>query len=104
MWLTPAQDRLFLDGASERRRFFDRLVFAAEPMHAAHVGAYERALRERTRLLADEALDRRWLTALEARLAEAGAWSLARALRRCRRSPRRSTGASTGPSHAPTWA
>ena len=31
LWLTPAQDRLFLDAASERRRFFDRLVFAAYP-------------------------------------------------------------------------
>src|SRR5262249_38684761 len=29
IWLTPAQDRLFLEGAAERRRFFDRLVFAA---------------------------------------------------------------------------
>jgi DNA replication and repair protein RecF len=73
LWLTPAQDRLFLEGAAERRRFFDRLVFAAEPIHAAHAGAYERALRERTRLLADEAPDPAWLTALEARMADAGA-------------------------------
>jgi len=48
IWLTPAQDRLFLDGASERRRFFDRLVFAAAPDHAANVAAYDRALRERS--------------------------------------------------------
>ena len=73
MWLTPAQDRLFLDGATERRRFLDRLVFASEPRHAAHVGAYERALRERTRLLADEVLDSDWLKAVEVRLASAGA-------------------------------
>jgi len=73
LWLTPAQDRLFLEGAAERRRFFDRLVFAAEPIHAAHAGAYERALRERSRLLADEAPDPAWLAALEARMAEAGA-------------------------------
>jgi DNA replication and repair protein RecF len=73
LWLTPAQDRLFLEGAADRRRFFDRLVFAAEPIHAAHAGAYERSLRERTRLLADDAPDPAWLTALEARMAEAGA-------------------------------
>jgi DNA replication and repair protein RecF len=73
LWLTPAQDRLFLEGSSERRRFFDRLVFAAEPIHAAHAGAYERALRERTRLLAEEIPDPVWLAALEARMAEAGA-------------------------------
>ena len=73
LWLTPAQDRLFLEGASERRRFFDRLVFAAEPIHAAHVGGYERVLRERTRLLAEDSGDPAWLTALEGRMAEAGA-------------------------------
>ena len=73
LWLTPEQDRLFLDPASDRRRFFDRLVFAAYPGHAANVLAYERALRERGRLLADESSDDAWLAALEARMAEAGA-------------------------------
>ena len=74
IWLTPAQDRLFLEAASERRRFFDRLVFAAEPIHAAHVSAYEKSMRERMRLLtAEEPADPSWLNALEARLAAAGA-------------------------------
>ncbi|HET9159288.1 MAG TPA: AAA family ATPase, partial [Caulobacteraceae bacterium] len=65
VWLTPQQDRLFLEGASERRRFFDRLVFAAEPGHAAHVAAYEKAMRERTLVLAEGPADPAWLTALE---------------------------------------
>ena len=72
VWLTPAQDRLFLEGAADRRRFFDRLVFAAEPQHAAHVSAYEKAQRERMRLLTDGPPDPAWLDALEARMAEAG--------------------------------
>jgi len=78
IWLTPAQDRLFLEAAAERRRFFDRLVFAGEPAHAAHANAYDKAQRERMRLLTDAfesgaPADPVWLTALEARLAEAGA-------------------------------
>jgi DNA replication and repair protein RecF len=73
IWLTPAQDRLFLEGASERRRFFDRLVFAAEPGHAVHASVYERAMRERSRLLAEPGPDPAWLTALEAQMAESGA-------------------------------
>ena len=75
IWLTPAQDRLFLEAAGDRRRFFDRLVFAAEPAHAAHAGAYDKAQRERMRLLTDEAQrpDPVWLSALEARMAQAGA-------------------------------
>lgn len=78
IWLTPAQDRLFLEAASERRKFFDRLVFAAEPSHASHANAYDKAQRERMRLLTDAfesgaPADQAWLTALEARLAESGA-------------------------------
>jgi DNA replication and repair protein RecF len=72
VWLTPAQDRLFLEGGTERRRFLDRLAFAAEPAHATAANAYDRALRERMRLLTDGPADPAWLDALEARLGEAG--------------------------------
>lgn len=73
VWLTPAQDRIFLEARSERLRFFDRLVFAADPGHAAAVSAYEKALRERLRLLVHGPQDPAWLEALEQRLCEAGA-------------------------------
>jgi DNA replication and repair protein RecF len=73
VWLTPQQDRLFLEGGTERRRFLDRLTFAAEPAHAGAAAAYEKALRERMRLLTDGPRDPAWLDALEARLGEAGA-------------------------------
>jgi DNA replication and repair protein RecF len=73
VWLTPAQDRLFLEARGERLRFFDRLAFAAEPTHATQVSVYEKALRERLRLLTDGPADPAWLNALEARLGESGA-------------------------------
>jgi DNA replication and repair protein RecF len=72
VWLTPQQDRLFLEGASERRRFLDRLTFAADPAHAAVAADYEKALRERLRLLTDGPNDPAWLDALEARASVAG--------------------------------
>jgi DNA replication and repair protein RecF len=72
LWLTPSMDRLFLDGASARRRFFDRLVFGFDPSHATRLGVYERSLRERARLLRDRQGDAVWLSALEARMAENG--------------------------------
>ena len=80
VWLTPAQDRLFQEGAGDRRRFFDRLVFAAEPGHATHANAYDKASRERMRLLTDGPADPVWLDALEGRMGQAGArMALARA-------------------------
>lgn len=66
LWLTPAMDRLFLEGASERRRFLDRLTLALIPDHAIHATRYEAAMRQRNRLLAtDGPVDPEWLTALE---------------------------------------
>lgn len=72
VWLTPAMDRLFLDSPSGRRKFLDRLVFAFDPAHAGRVNAYERALRERARLLRDRVSDDAWLSALETQMAERG--------------------------------
>jgi DNA replication and repair protein RecF len=73
LWLTPAMDRLFQEGASGRRRFLDRLVLALSPAHAVHASRYEAAMRARNKLLAEESPDLDWLTALEARMSEHGA-------------------------------
>lgn len=71
VWLTPQMDRLFQEAASGRRRFLDRLVFALEPGHAREVAAYENAMAQRNRLLAEGgAAD--WLTALEDAMARHG--------------------------------
>ncbi|MFQ5958616.1 MAG: DNA replication/repair protein RecF [Alphaproteobacteria bacterium] len=72
LWLTPAMDRLFIDAAAARRRFLDRLVFGFDPAHARRLAAYERALRERTRLLREGPADEAWLTALEGAMAADG--------------------------------
>ena len=73
LWLTPAMDRLFLEGASERRRFLDRLVFALDSVHAKRAARYERAMHERLRLLRDGVRDRVWLDGLEENMATDGA-------------------------------
>ncbi len=73
IWLTPAMDRLFADGAAARRRFLDRLVLAINPGHARHSSRYEKAMQQRNRLLAGGvAADPLWLDALEAQMAESG--------------------------------
>lgn len=73
LWLTPAMDRLWLEGAEGRRRFLDRTTLSFAPDHAAQVLAYDKAMRERNRLLRDGARDGRWFAALEVQMAEAGA-------------------------------
>ena len=74
LWLTPAMDRLFQEGAGGRRRFLDRLVLALSSGHAVHAARYEAAMRARNKLLAEDGPpDDSWLSALEARMAEHGA-------------------------------
>lgn len=76
LWLTPEMDRLFLEAASGRRRFLDRLALGYDAAHAEHTAAYERAMHDRNRLLRERGAhgaDAAWLDALEARMAERGA-------------------------------
>ncbi len=77
IWLTPQMDRLFQDGAGDRRRFLDRLVWALEPHHAREVAAYDNAMAQRNRLLAQERReglrpDPAWLAGLEDAMARHG--------------------------------
>ena len=71
VWLTPAMDRLFLESPGGRRRFLDRLTLAFEPGHGRVASAYERATRERMKLLKDGG-EATWLTAIEAQMAASG--------------------------------
>lgn len=72
VWLTPQMDRLFAEGLSTRRRFMDRLVYGLDGGHARQVAAYEKAMRERNRLLKTGGADAAWLAALESQMAEHG--------------------------------
>ena len=72
LWLTPAMDRLFIEGVSGRRKFLDRLVLGFDPGHARASTRYETAMRERLRLLRFGPRDPAWLDGLETEMAEAG--------------------------------
>lgn len=71
VWLVPAMDRLWIEGAEGRRRFLDRLTLSFIPSHAESVLLYEKAMRERNRLLKDMVRDASWYVALEERMAQA---------------------------------
>ncbi|MBL0942536.1 MAG: DNA replication/repair protein RecF [Alphaproteobacteria bacterium] len=72
IWLIPQMDRLFLDAASVRRKFLDRLVFSMDPLHVGRVVRYEHAMRERGHLLRNSSYDPQWLSVLETRMVTEG--------------------------------
>ena len=73
LWLVPAMDRLWIEGAEGRRRFLDRMTLSFQPDHAELSLTYEKAMRERNRLLKDMIREPAWYAALEATMAETGA-------------------------------
>ena len=68
LWLTPALDSLFTGSASERRRFFDRLVLAWIADHGLCVSAYEKAMRQRMAAL-EQCAAKSWIDGLEQQMA-----------------------------------
>lgn len=72
LWLVPAMDRLWIEAAEGRRRFLDRLTLSFRPEHAEQSLTYEKAMRDRNRLIRDQVTDASWYAALEAQMAEAG--------------------------------
>lgn len=71
LWLTPRQDRLFLDGPAPRRDLIDRLTFALIPSHAEAVSRYKHHAKNRLKLLSTNAAED-WLTLEEQQAAAAG--------------------------------
>ena len=72
LWLIPSMDRLWIEGAEGRRRFLDRATLSFEPLHGEAVLTFEKAMRERNRLLKDMVRDPHWYGVLERQMADAG--------------------------------
>jgi len=72
LWLVPAMDRLWIEPAEGRRRFLDRMTLSFCPDHAEASLAYDKAMRDRNRLLRDGITDAAWYGALEGQMADAG--------------------------------
>lgn len=68
LWLTPSMDGLFTGPAADRRRFLDRLVMSLIPDHGVSLSHFDNGMRQRNRLLEDNA-DPAWLSAIEAQMA-----------------------------------
>ncbi len=70
VWVTPREDRLFVEGAAERRAFFDRLATSFDASHAGRTGKLSKLLSERAFAL-KSGRDVRWLDAIDVQIAGA---------------------------------
>lgn len=72
VWLTPAMDGLFTGPAGDRRRFLDRLIASLDPGYRSLISRFERAMRQRNRLLENGEMPHAQLEGLETQMAESG--------------------------------
>ena len=68
VWITPREDRLFVDSASEKRAFFDRLVSGFDSAHSGRVARFSKLLSERAFAL-KSGRDMRWVDVLDDQIA-----------------------------------
>ena len=68
VWISPREDRLFVDSAAERRAFFDRLASNFDANHSGRTAKLSKLLSERAFALKSGA-DSKWLDALDNQLA-----------------------------------
>ena len=67
IWLTPKEDRIFVDSTSERRSFFDRLVASFDTAHAGRVAKLSKLITERAFAIKN-GNDKHWLDALDTQI------------------------------------
>jgi len=72
LWLIPAMDGLFTGAGSERRRFLDRITASFDSAHRPRLNQFERAMRQRNRLLDNGERSSRMFAAVESQMAEIG--------------------------------
>ena len=63
--LTPLMDKIFIEGAVNRRKFFDKITWIFISSHANNVKLYEKAIKERNNLLKENSNDTVWFDNLE---------------------------------------
>ena len=64
VWITPREDRIFVDAASDRRAFFDRMVAGFDSAHSGRVARHTKLLSERAGALKNGA-NAKWIDALD---------------------------------------
>ena len=70
IWVTPVMEKIMLQSNSERRNFFDRLIFNIEKKHLRSFTAYNKFTKERLHILKSNIADEGWLGQIEKNIAQ----------------------------------
>ena len=68
LWITPIMEKVMLQSNSEKRNFFDRLIFNLNRSHLKLYSVLQKLLRERLAILQNTQIDNEWLNTVEAKI------------------------------------
>lgn len=68
VWVTPREDRIFVESASDRRAFFDRMAASFDSSHAGRIARHAKLLTERAGAIKNGA-NSNWLDAIDTQIA-----------------------------------
>jgi DNA replication and repair protein RecF len=72
VWFYPQMDQMAITSSSNRRHFFDRIVYSFIAEHAKQLTSYQKLTKERLKLLENNCRDQEWLSMIEKQIADAG--------------------------------
>ena len=70
LWITPIMEKIMLQSNSEKRNFFDRLIFNIDKNHLKDISKLQKLFSERLALLRTNCYDEDWMGILENNIAE----------------------------------
>ena len=70
IWITPVMEKIMLQSNSERRNFFDRLIFNIEKNHLKSYAGFNKFTKERLYILKSNEIDSNWLAQIELKIAK----------------------------------
>jgi len=69
LWITPIMEKVIIQSNSEKRNFFDRLIFNINKSHLKNYARLQKLLSERLALLKEKKYDTDWLSIVEKNIA-----------------------------------
>ena len=68
IWITPVMEKIMLQSNTEKRNFFDRLIFNIEEKHLKNIRQLEKLFKERISLIQSHPSNHEWISIVEEKI------------------------------------
>jgi len=69
IWITPVMEKIMLQSNTEKRNFFDRLIFNIEKKHIKNLRQLDKLFKERITLIQNHTNNEEWISIVEEKIA-----------------------------------